>query len=147
HSQQQAGCRVEDEPESLSRLRAWLHLLLCAANTRVSRFFRRTRFRKQDHGENKCARVIARGTRITAVESTNPSDERRDRSVSADRAKTVHYARVPRSSRKISQPRGDYHKEPSSYTRRRSFTRTRRAQCSGGERFSNFAGFEFAASA
>jgi len=105
------------------------------------------RFRKQDHGENKCARLIARGTGITAVEATNAGDERRDRSVSTDRAKVVHYARLPRSPRKISQPRGDHHKEPSGYTRRRSFTQPGGAQRSSGKRFSNFAGLEFAARA
>jgi hypothetical protein len=47
--------------------------------------------------QSYCAR-----TAITALESTNPGDERRDRSVSADRAKTVHYSRLPRSPRKIS---------------------------------------------
>src|SRR5256714_14180172 len=81
------------------------------------------------------------------MEATNVGDERRDRSVSADRAKTVHYARLPRSSREISQPRGDHHKEPPGYTRRRSLTRPRGGQRSGGGRFRKFAGLEFSTGA
>src|SRR5438046_2110006 len=49
--------------------------------------------------------------------------------------------------RRATQPCGDHHKEPSSYTRHRSFMRPLGAQRSGGERFRNFIGLELAASA
>ena len=52
-------------------------------------------------------------------------DERRDRSVSTDRAKIADHARLPRSAREVSQSCGDHHKEPSRHARYRSFARAR----------------------
>ena len=60
HPQQQSRRRLRNELESLSWLRARLHLLLCATDSRISRLFGRARFREQNHGENKCAGIVAR---------------------------------------------------------------------------------------
>ncbi len=45
--------------ESISWVRAWLRLLLCAALSRVSWFFRGARFRNEDHGETPRGGIVA----------------------------------------------------------------------------------------
>ena len=77
YAQQQSRCRLRNESESLSWLRARLHLLLCATDSRISGLFCRARFREQNHGENKCAGIIARRIGTAGLETAGACDERR----------------------------------------------------------------------
>ena len=61
----------ETSRQSVPRLRAWLHLLFCAADARVSRFFRRARFREQNHGEEDAPQVARSGAVFAEMETAS----------------------------------------------------------------------------
>ena len=125
--------------ESLSRLRARLHLLLRPALSRVSRLFLRTGFRDQNHGQGKRARAAARRTVLAQMETAGHRHERRDRLLSAHRAKIENHARLPRSARGISQSRRHHHQKFPRHARYRFPVGARAAQCGGGLHFAHHA--------
>src|SRR5206468_7384124 len=123
------------EHQSLSRVRAWLHLLFRAADARVSRIFCRPRFRITHHGEAGRA-AIARGRVVVAeMETTTADDERRDRLLSTGRAQAADHSRLSRGAREISEPGWHPDQEPTGDARHRHSDGIGAAQRRGGESF------------
>ena len=99
--------RAVDQP--LPRLRAWLHLLLCAPEPRLSRALARARFRDQAARQTRrggAARARARPPRLSL-----PADRARHqhRSLPADRAAARHHARDHRGVGAVPPSADDRH--------------------------------------
>ena len=77
-SQQQPGCRLRNEHQSISRMRARMHLLLCAADARVSRLLGGARFRESNHGQEDAPQLLEAELSSPKWEPQNPGHERCD---------------------------------------------------------------------
>ena len=89
HPQQVARHRLRPLDQSLSRLRARLHLLLRAADARLSRPVARARFRIQAVREAGCGRAAGEGTGGAELRAERDRDRHQHRSLSADRARAT----------------------------------------------------------
>src|SRR5439155_26638305 len=88
------GCRIRNEHQSLSRLRARLHLLFRAADPRISRIFSRSRFRITNHGEAGCAAIARSRVVVAEMETAAPDDELGDRLLSTGRTQTAYHSEL-----------------------------------------------------
>src|SRR5204863_2925979 len=93
-AQSKSRCRVRSEHQSLSRLRALLHLLFRAADPRVSRIFSRSRFRITHHGEARRAAIARSRVVVAEMETAAPDDERGDRLLSTGRAQAADHSKL-----------------------------------------------------
>ena len=93
--ERQPGRRLRGQHQSVSRLRARLHLLLRAPHARVPRLLRRPRFRDQDPGQGRRAGAAARGAEREEVAAEGAGDERRHRSLSAGGTAPRDHPRLP----------------------------------------------------
>ena len=82
--------------KSLSRLRAWLHLLLRAPKPLLSRAFRGSRFRDQALRQVQCRRSAGEGTREARLQAGDDRAWGKYRPLSADRARAPDHALDPR---------------------------------------------------
>ena len=98
HPQQFARHRLRPFDQSLSRLRAWLRLLLRAADARVSRPVAGARFRIQAVRQARRAGTAREGTGRAGLRAAHDRDRHQHRSLSADRARTQNHARHSRSA-------------------------------------------------
>ena len=98
HPQQLARHRVRPFDQSLSRLRAWLRLLLRAADPRLSRTVARARFRIQAARQAGRAGTAREGTGRLGLRAAHDRDRHQHRSLSADRARIQNHARHSRSA-------------------------------------------------
>ena len=98
HPQRLARYRLRPLDQSLSRLRAWLRLLLRAADPRLSRPVAGARFRIQAVRQARCAGAAGEGTGGAGLRAAHDRDRHQHRSLSADRARAQDHARHSRSA-------------------------------------------------
>ena len=98
HPQQLARHRLRPFDQSLSRLRAWLRLLLRAADPRLSRTVAGARFRIQAARQAGRAGTAREGTGRAGLRAAHDRDRHQHRSLSADRARIQNHARHSRSA-------------------------------------------------
>ena len=105
-AQQLARHRLRPLDQSLSRLRAWLHLLLRAADPRLSRPVARPRFRIQAVRQAGRGRAAGKRTVGARLRAEGDRDRHQYRSLSADRAALQSHAPDPRGARPRRHPVG-----------------------------------------
>ncbi len=105
-AQQLARCRLRPLDQSLSRLRAWLHLLLRPADPCLSRPVARPRFREPHLRQRRRTGAAARRALEAVLQAEADRTRHQHRCLSADRAKARPDAAHPRSARGI-PPSGD----------------------------------------
>ncbi len=91
-TQRQPRHRLRSVDQPLSRLRARLHLLLCASNARLSRPLAGSRLRDQALRQGERGRSARARARQPALCAQGHSARRRHRPLSADRARASHHA-------------------------------------------------------
>ena len=113
----------EDERESVSRLRAWLHLLFRAADARVSRIFCRPGFRSKIMVKTDAPQLLREELELSPrMETASPGDERGDRSlINRSRRKLRITRGCLEVLAKFRNPVAIHHEEPSRHARYRSF--------------------------
>ena len=94
---------------TLSRLRAWLHLLLRAADPRLSRPFAGARFRKQAVRQADAAKLLDQELRKPRLPAGRARARRRHRPLSADRAELSRITRAGAEGAERLQPPGRHH--------------------------------------
>ena len=124
--QRQPGHPVLGQPEPVSRLRARLHLLLCAADARVPRPVGRPRLRDADLRQGGRAGAAAGGAVGAVVGAEGAGAQRRHRLLPADRADAAADAALPRGAGRVPQPGRRRHQERAGRARRRRPRRARR---------------------
>ena len=118
--------------QSLSRLRAWLHLLLRAAHPRLSRPVARPRFRDQDPVQARGGEAARGRARLAEVSLRRGGDGHQHRSLPAGRARTQDHAFDPEGALRLQQSGRHRHQEPSGHARHRHSRRHGQAQpCRG----------------
>ena len=98
HPQRLARYRLRPLDQSLSRLRAWLRLLLRAADPRLSRPVAGARFRIEAVCQAGRAGAAGEGTGGAGLRAADDRDRHQHRSLSADRARAEDHARHSRSA-------------------------------------------------
>ena len=93
-----SGHPVRAVDQSLSRLRAWLHLLLRPAEPRFSRPVARPRFRDQALGEIRRGRAPGQGAGPASLSLHADRARRQYRPLPADRAKAADHAKDHRGA-------------------------------------------------
>ncbi len=101
HAQRFARRRLHAVGQSLSGLRAWLHLLLRAAIARVPRPFARHRFRDATLRQGQGPRAAARGAGETRLSLREHHARHQHRWLPADRARMAADAAVPRGAARM----------------------------------------------
>ena len=98
HPQRLARYRLRPLDQPLSRLRAWLRLLLRAADPCLSRPVAGARFRIQAVRQARRAGAAGEGTGGAGLRAAHDRDRHQHRSLSADRARAEDHARHSRSA-------------------------------------------------
>ena len=108
-AQQVAGHFLRPLDQSLSRLRAWLHLLLRAADPRLSRHVAGDRFRVPPVRQAERGRAAGQGIVGARLCAAHHRHRHQHRSLSADREEDAHHALDPRSAARIPPSRRHRH--------------------------------------
>ena len=98
HPQRFARHRLRPLDQSVSRLRAWLRLLLCAADPRLSRPVAGARFRIETVRQAGRAGAAREGAGGAGLRAAHDRDRHQHRSLSADRARAEDHARHSRGA-------------------------------------------------
>ena len=98
HPQQLARHRLRPLHQPLPGLRAWLRLLFCAADPRLSRPVARARLRIEAVCQTRRAAAAGKRTGGAGLRTAHDRDRHQHRSLSADRARAENHARHSRSA-------------------------------------------------
>ncbi len=109
HLQPVARCAVRPLGECLSRLRAWLRLLLCASHPRLSRPLAGPRFRDEAVRKARCGKIAAGDAGQEGLPAAAHRDGHQHRSLSTDRAHLADHPPAARSVPGSASPRHHHH--------------------------------------
>ena len=130
-----ARYRLRPLDQSVSWLRAWLHLLLRAADPCLSRALARSRFRDQIVRQGQCGGSADARTRRSRLQGRDHRHRHQYRSLPADREALPHHAANSRSLERGQSPGRHRHQIGAGVTRSRHSRIDGRARAGEGRAF------------